>query len=137
LGARLTVTPRVSERIGGRTQTHADNYGGAPRSTAEADLDVVCPSRTARFPPELGVMCAGVGRKTAIRAGLKLAWRLETIICAWDQRPVSKRPADASRLRSLVEEASTPRTRVAIVSDIDVDSVDGQLGARPDGPGAS
>ena len=45
------------------------------------------------------------------------------------------RAADATRLRALVEELSAEGLHLAVVTGTHVDNVDGQLGARPSGPG--
>ena len=53
----------------------------------------------------------------------------------WDGTAVPDRRADAGRLRRLVEKASVFGLELAIVSGTHVDKVDGQLQARPAGPG--
>ena len=54
----------------------------------------------------------------------------------WDGTAVPDRDHDASEVRALVEELCGRGMHVAIVSGTHVDDVDGQLGARPTGPGA-
>jgi hypothetical protein len=53
----------------------------------------------------------------------------------WDGRAVPDRRADARRIRRLVEQASARGLELAVVSGTHVGNVDGQLGARPAGPG--
>jgi hypothetical protein len=53
----------------------------------------------------------------------------------WDGTAVPDRRADAGRLRRLVEKASVFGLELAIASGTHVDNVDGQLKARPAGPG--
>ena len=53
----------------------------------------------------------------------------------WDGTAVTDRHADAGALRELVEAACAAAIDVAIVSGTNVGNVDGQLGARPRGPG--
>ncbi|HEY5145004.1 MAG TPA: glycosyl hydrolase family 65 protein [Solirubrobacteraceae bacterium] len=62
--------------------------------------------------------------------------RFEAIVFDWDGTAVADRRADATRVRRLVEEACAVGLELAIVSGTHVDNVDGQLGARPRGPGA-
>ena len=53
----------------------------------------------------------------------------------WDGTAVPDRGADAAEVRELVEQLSSLGADVAIVTGTHVGNVDGQLGARPDGPG--
>jgi trehalose/maltose hydrolase-like predicted phosphorylase len=64
-----------------------------------------------------------------------LARRFEAIVFDWDGTAVPDRHADATRMRRLVEEACAAGLELAVVSDTHVDNVDGQLAARPAGPG--
>ena len=64
-----------------------------------------------------------------------LARRFEAIVFDWDGTAVPDRHADATRLRLLVEEACAAGLELAIVSGTHVGDVDGQLAARPAGPG--
>ncbi len=57
------------------------------------------------------------------------------MIFDWDGTAVPDREADASRIRSLVETLCSSGFDVGIVSGTHVDNVDGQLLARPAGPG--
>ena len=61
--------------------------------------------------------------------------RFEAIVFDWDGTAVANRAADATRLRALVEELSAQGLHLAVVTGTHVDNVDGQLGARPSGPG--
>ena len=65
----------------------------------------------------------------------RLARRFEAIVFDWDGTAVPDRHADATRIRHLVEEASTAGLELAVVSGTHVCNVDGQLAARPAGPG--
>ena len=53
----------------------------------------------------------------------------------WDRTGARDPRADATRLRGLVEKACAHGLELAIVSGTDVRNLDGQLGARPAGPG--
>ncbi len=64
-----------------------------------------------------------------------LARRFEAIIFDWDGTAVPDRTSGASRVRGLVEEACAAGLELAVVSGTDVDTVDGQLAARPAGEG--
>ena len=64
-----------------------------------------------------------------------LARRFEAIVFDWDGTAVPDRHADASRMRRLVEEACAAGLELAVVSGTHVGNVDGQLAARPAGPG--
>jgi trehalose/maltose hydrolase-like predicted phosphorylase len=61
--------------------------------------------------------------------------RLEAAVFDWDGTAVPDRAADASRLRRLVEALSQAAFDLVVVSGTNVDNVDGQLRARPTGPG--
>jgi hypothetical protein len=61
--------------------------------------------------------------------------RFEAVVFDWDGTAVPDRQADATQLRNLVEEVCTLGLEVAVVTGTHVDNVDGQLGARPKGPG--
>lgn len=53
----------------------------------------------------------------------------------WDGTAVPDRSADASELRALVEELSAVGLDLIVVTGTHVANIDGQLGARPAGPG--
>ena len=61
--------------------------------------------------------------------------RFEAIVFDWDGTAVPDRGADATELRVLVEQLCAAGMDLAIVSGTHVDNVDGQLDARPRGPG--
>ena len=60
-----------------------------------------------------------------------LARRFEAIVFDWDGIAAPDRPAAATRLRRLVEDACEAGIELAIVSEADVETVDGELEARP------
>ena len=61
--------------------------------------------------------------------------RFEALIFDWDGTAVADRAADAGALRGAVESASMLGLEMAVVSGTHVGNIDGQLGARPRGPG--
>jgi len=61
--------------------------------------------------------------------------RFEAIVFDWDGTAVPDRKADASRLRGLVEELCALGLELGVVTGTHVANVDGQLAARPAGPG--
>ena len=61
--------------------------------------------------------------------------RFRAIVFDWDGTAVPDRRADASRLRRLVEELCHAGVELAVITGTNVDNVDGQLRARPAGPG--
>ena len=63
-----------------------------------------------------------------------LARRFEAIVFDWDGIAAPDRPAAATRLRPLVEDACEAGIELAIVSEADVETVDGELEARPGSP---
>ncbi len=65
-----------------------------------------------------------------------LARRFEAIVFDWDSTAAADRQANVVSLRGLVEEASILGLELAVVSGTEVGDVDGQLAARPAGPGA-
>jgi trehalose/maltose hydrolase-like predicted phosphorylase len=71
----------------------------------------------------------------AIRESAALARRFEAVVFDWDGTAVPDRRADAIRIRKLIEEASVHGLELAVVSGTHVGNVDGQLAARPAGPG--
>jgi len=68
-------------------------------------------------------------------APASLARRFEAVVFDWDGTAVPDRSADATAVRHLVEEASRVGLELAIVTGTHVGNVDGQLCARPAGPG--
>ncbi len=61
--------------------------------------------------------------------------RFEALIFDWDGTAVADRTADAGALRGAVESASKLGLEMAVVSGTHVGNIDGQLRARPRGPG--
>ena len=66
-----------------------------------------------------------------------VARRFEAIVFDWDGTAVPDRHADPTRIRRLVEDACAAGLELAVVSGTHVGNVDGQLAARPAGPGGS
>jgi trehalose/maltose hydrolase-like predicted phosphorylase len=66
---------------------------------------------------------------------LSVARRFEAIVFDWDGTAVPDRHADATQIRRLVNEACAAGLELAVVSGTNVGNVDGQLAARPGGPG--
>jgi trehalose/maltose hydrolase-like predicted phosphorylase len=65
-----------------------------------------------------------------------LQLRFEAAVFDWDGTAVPDRRSDAERVRRLVEALCASGFDIGIVSGTHVGNVDGQLGARPSGPGA-
>jgi trehalose/maltose hydrolase-like predicted phosphorylase len=65
----------------------------------------------------------------------ELDHRFEAVVFDWDGTAVPDRQSDASRLRGLVVELCSRGLELAIVTGTHVGNVDGQLQARPSGPG--
>src|SRR5262245_20326716 len=61
--------------------------------------------------------------------------RFEAVVFDWDGTAVPDRRADSTTLRTLVEEACALGLHLGVVTGTHVGNVDGQLGARPGGPG--
>jgi len=72
-------------------------------------------------------------RRAALPAALDR--RFEAVVFDWDGTAVPDRQADATRLRELVEELCPLGLELAVITGTHVGNVDGQLGARPRGPG--
>jgi len=64
-----------------------------------------------------------------------LRQRFEALVFDWDGTAVPDRASDAAAIRELVEHLCQHGMHVAVVSGTHVGNVDGQLAARPDGPG--
>jgi trehalose/maltose hydrolase-like predicted phosphorylase len=73
--------------------------------------------------------------RCAVALPAPIARRFEAIVFDWDGTAVPDRQADAAPVRALVEEACALGMDLAIVSGTHVRNVDGQLAARPTGPG--
>ena len=65
-----------------------------------------------------------------------LARRFEAIVLDWDGSAVPDRNVDTTRTRRLVEQACAAGLELAVVSGTHLGNLDGQLAARPAGPGA-
>jgi trehalose/maltose hydrolase-like predicted phosphorylase/hydroxymethylpyrimidine pyrophosphatase-like HAD family hydrolase len=65
----------------------------------------------------------------------ELRRRFEAVVFDWDGTAVPDRQADASRVRALVEELCAAGMHLAVVTGTPLGNVDGQLQARPHGPG--
>jgi trehalose/maltose hydrolase-like predicted phosphorylase len=61
--------------------------------------------------------------------------RFEAIVFDWDGTAVPDRQADATKLRAVVEELCGLGLELAVITGTHVGNVDGQLQARPGGPG--
>jgi trehalose/maltose hydrolase-like predicted phosphorylase len=61
--------------------------------------------------------------------------RFEAVVFDWDGTAVPDRAADARELRALVEELTRLGLDLVVITGTHVGNVDGQLGARPAGPG--
>jgi trehalose/maltose hydrolase-like predicted phosphorylase len=82
------------------------------------------------------VSVASEPRREARRAlPAELDRRFEAVVFDWDGTAVPDRKADAMQLRNLVEELCGLGLEVAVVTGTHVGNVDGQLAARPHGPG--
>ncbi|HET8651777.1 MAG TPA: glycosyl hydrolase family 65 protein [Gaiellaceae bacterium] len=75
---------------------------------------------------------ASPARRPAHRA---LDRRFEAVVFDWDGTAVADRQADAGELRELVEELCALGLDLAVITGTHVGNVDGQLRARPAGPG--
>jgi trehalose/maltose hydrolase-like predicted phosphorylase len=69
-------------------------------------------------------------------AGGRLDRRFEAVVLDWDGTAVPDRASDASDIRHRIEQACARGIHVAIVSGTHAANVDGQLRARPAGPGS-
>ena len=70
-----------------------------------------------------------------LRLPPSLDHRFEAVVFDWDGTAVPDRSADASELRALVEKVSARGLDLIVITGTHVGNVDGQLGARPAGPG--
>jgi trehalose/maltose hydrolase-like predicted phosphorylase len=70
-----------------------------------------------------------------LRLPPKLDRRFEAVIFDWDGTAVPDRTADAAELRALVEELCEQGLDLVVITGTHVGNVDGQLNARPAGPG--
>ncbi|HUP31923.1 MAG TPA: glycosyl hydrolase family 65 protein [Gaiellaceae bacterium] len=93
---------------------------GLPRAGTLGGMDVVSASERA-------------GTSAALRGVLER--RFEAAVFDWDGTAVPDRRANAFPLRRLVERLSRSGFDLVVVSGTNVDNIDGQLRARPTGPG--
>jgi trehalose/maltose hydrolase-like predicted phosphorylase len=80
-------------------------------------------------------VAASKQRPRAAQLPAALDRRFEAVVFDWDGTAVPDRQADATRLRGLVEELCSLGLEVAVITGTHVGNVDGQLQARPAGPG--
>ena len=106
-----------------------------PHACHESECDARDDSTRATVPAGVSMTDARCVPVEAVRACPALARRFEAIVFDWDGGAVPDRRADAHRLRRLVEQATAEGLELAIVSGTEIDNVDGQLAARPAGPG--
>ena len=106
-----------------------------PHACHESECDARDDSTRATVPAGVSMTDARCVPVEAVRACPALARRFEAIVFDWDGGAVPDRRADAHRLRRLVEQATAEGLELAIVSGTQIDNVDGQLAARPAGPG--
>jgi trehalose/maltose hydrolase-like predicted phosphorylase len=74
-------------------------------------------------------------RARPVRLLSALDRRFEAVVFDWDGTAVPDRDAEASELRALVEELCARGLDLVVITGTHVGNVDGQLGARPAGPG--
>lgn len=75
--------------------------------------------------------------RSAVRAEMpvEIARRFDALVFDWDGTAVPDREADATRVRELVDSLCSAGMHIVVVSGTHVGNVDGQLRARPHGPG--
>jgi trehalose/maltose hydrolase-like predicted phosphorylase len=83
----------------------------------------------------MSVPARATGKRRRAELRTELDRRFEAIVFDWDGTAVPDRRADASRLRELVEELCAGGLDLAVITGTHAGNVDGQLGARPGGPG--
>ena len=114
-----------------------------PLASIVAPHDLVVAPHDLVVDPRLDA--GGGGPPTLVRASrrrtggaslpMELQRRFEAVVFDWDGTAVADRRADASDLRAMVEGLTAAGVDLVVVSGTNVDNVDGQLHARPDGPG--
>jgi trehalose/maltose hydrolase-like predicted phosphorylase len=82
-----------------------------------------------------GTAATGRGRRHRLQLPPELDRRFEAVVFDWDGTAVPDRAADASPLRDVIEELCACGLDLAVVTGTHVGNVDGQLAARPSGPG--
>src|ERR1039457_6968771 len=79
--------------------------------------------------------------RAPLHAAILDAWpvalqrRFEAIAFDWDGTAVSDRRADATSIRRQIERLTSLGVDVGVISGTHVENIDGQLQARPAGPG--
>jgi trehalose/maltose hydrolase-like predicted phosphorylase len=81
-----------------------------------------------------GRRAAGAAR-SSVSLPAALRRRFEAVVFDWDGTAVPDRQADAGPVRQAVEAACASGIDVVVVTGTHVDNIDGQLRARPAGPG--
>src|SRR4029453_10059181 len=115
-------------RIGGPTSHHpveyvADRRGIGMVGTQPLAWVTVCPPRPGAETPVSMVNTSALDRT------------FEAVIFDWDGTAVPDRDADARHVGELVEALCAAGVHVIVISGTHVGNVDGQLQARPAGPG--
>ena len=111
-----------------RSRTHA---GARLRAFPDADGRT---ASKARFVATTAAITQD-GAPSELRLSPALDRRFEAIVFDWDGTAVPDRQADAGRVRELVEALCAHGMNIGIVTGTHVGNVDGQLQARPPGPG--
>ena len=81
------------------------------------------------------VAAHGSKRRLGLWTDSVLDRRFEAVVFDWDGTAVPDRQADAGKLRAVVEELCALGMELGVVTGTHVGNVDGQLAARPPGPG--
>ena len=96
----------------------------------------MCPRFEARTIRPMSVAAGAPARKRREpRLPPELDRRFEAVVFDWDGTAVPDRAAPADELRGLVEELCTRGLNLIVITGTHVGNVDGQLQARPSGPG--
>jgi trehalose/maltose hydrolase-like predicted phosphorylase len=74
-------------------------------------------------------------KRAAVRLPRELGRRFEAVVFDWDGTAVPDREAPADELRALVERLCALGLELVVITGTHVSNVDGQLNARPAGPG--
>jgi glycosyl hydrolase family 65 len=118
----------VMRRRPQRSRTHVE-----ARLRAFPDA-IDCTASEARFVATTAAITQD-GAQAESRRSRVLDRRFEAIVFDWDGTAVPDRQADAGRVRELVEALCAHGMNLGIVTGTHVGNVDGQLQARPPGPG--
>ena len=96
----------------------------------------MCPRFEARTICSMTVAARALARKRGVpRLPPVLDRRFEAVVFDWDGTAVPDRAAPARELRELVEELCALGLNLIVITGTHVGNVDGQLDARPFGPG--